>query len=481
MNIEKKVSEIRRRKEKRKAMRRFDEEGHWITTENGHHIHFNDEGVPDMGNPHVLAMMNGKSGNKEGASQSKTSGKTRSTPSQERPQKSSEERVEPKSFLDIHKEYSNVSMTKMRGQYLNDSKEYEKALKPHRVIIDGAFFGYTDEGERIIKEVNDFVDGKIEEPTEAVKKVFGDDITQEKFQEKAQEHMAEYYKKQNLKIQDILVHPGKYKSYENYMDKSQASFEKTVNTNVAQKNADTDVLIGPKEFRGLQAKSATGMSPEELTAINNGFLGGGQILSKEGYLGYTKAKLKGEDIGWLGRKMEEVVSDHAVPIPDGKQLYRKSTLSELEALIGRPVDEYIKLQDTLTPAQRQGTIPKIISVGTVPQANLFNKLQGETHDPYVLFRYNSKGGKAFFTTNFTEMEAILPVGTKASNIRVSKQKTSPVMTCVKHMGGEVSICGCLWFAKQTFVRTSAFPKGEDVYVVDIDLESNDGKKGKRGR
>lgn len=39
-----------------------DDDGQWITTENGHKVHLNSEGVPDKGNPHVLAAMSGKGG-----------------------------------------------------------------------------------------------------------------------------------------------------------------------------------------------------------------------------------------------------------------------------------------------------------------------------------------------------------------------------------------------------------------------------------
>lgn len=40
---------------------RFDEEeGRWVTTENDHKVHISAEGVPDKGNPHVLAVMKGE-------------------------------------------------------------------------------------------------------------------------------------------------------------------------------------------------------------------------------------------------------------------------------------------------------------------------------------------------------------------------------------------------------------------------------------
>lgn len=38
-----------------------DNDGRWVTTENGHKVHINAEGEPDMGNPHVLAAMRGTS------------------------------------------------------------------------------------------------------------------------------------------------------------------------------------------------------------------------------------------------------------------------------------------------------------------------------------------------------------------------------------------------------------------------------------
>ena len=38
-----------------------DDEGRWVTTENGHHVHLNEEGNPDKGNPHVLAAAKGES------------------------------------------------------------------------------------------------------------------------------------------------------------------------------------------------------------------------------------------------------------------------------------------------------------------------------------------------------------------------------------------------------------------------------------
>lgn len=45
-----------------------DEEGQWITTENGHKVHINAEGEPDIGNSHVLAAMKGEGGSSKGGS-----------------------------------------------------------------------------------------------------------------------------------------------------------------------------------------------------------------------------------------------------------------------------------------------------------------------------------------------------------------------------------------------------------------------------
>lgn len=53
------VEEYRKRRQKRLDAKA---EGRWITTENNHHIHLNEEGVPDKGNPHVIEAMSGKVG-----------------------------------------------------------------------------------------------------------------------------------------------------------------------------------------------------------------------------------------------------------------------------------------------------------------------------------------------------------------------------------------------------------------------------------
>lgn len=43
-----------------RADRADDEKGSWITTENGHKVHLNEEGQPDKGNPHVIEKMESK-------------------------------------------------------------------------------------------------------------------------------------------------------------------------------------------------------------------------------------------------------------------------------------------------------------------------------------------------------------------------------------------------------------------------------------
>lgn len=52
-----------------------DDDGRWITTENGHHVHLNEEGEPDKGNPHVIEAM--ESGEKTSVSISKRSANER--------------------------------------------------------------------------------------------------------------------------------------------------------------------------------------------------------------------------------------------------------------------------------------------------------------------------------------------------------------------------------------------------------------------
>lgn len=52
-----------------------DDEGRWITTENGHHVHLNEGGEPDIGNPHVVSAMKGNgSGTKASGSKGSSKG-----------------------------------------------------------------------------------------------------------------------------------------------------------------------------------------------------------------------------------------------------------------------------------------------------------------------------------------------------------------------------------------------------------------------
>ena len=57
--VEKEVpEEVRLFRERRQArLDAKEEEGRWVTTENDHKIHINEEGVPDKGNPHVIKAM----------------------------------------------------------------------------------------------------------------------------------------------------------------------------------------------------------------------------------------------------------------------------------------------------------------------------------------------------------------------------------------------------------------------------------------
>ena len=57
------VEEYRIRRKKRLDARAEDEEGRWVTTENDNRVHINEEGVPDKGNPYVLAAMRGEGPN----------------------------------------------------------------------------------------------------------------------------------------------------------------------------------------------------------------------------------------------------------------------------------------------------------------------------------------------------------------------------------------------------------------------------------
>lgn len=62
-----KVDEYRKRRANRILSRiakgcveHYDDDGQWITTENGHHVHLNENGDPDKGNKQVIAAMKRK-------------------------------------------------------------------------------------------------------------------------------------------------------------------------------------------------------------------------------------------------------------------------------------------------------------------------------------------------------------------------------------------------------------------------------------
>ena len=57
------IEAYRRRRQSRLDAKAQQEEGRWVTTENDHKVHLNEEGVPDKGNPHVLATMRGEGKN----------------------------------------------------------------------------------------------------------------------------------------------------------------------------------------------------------------------------------------------------------------------------------------------------------------------------------------------------------------------------------------------------------------------------------
>ena len=57
------IEAYRRRRQNRLDAKAQQEEGRWVTTENDHKVHINEEGIPDKGNPHVLAAMRGEGRN----------------------------------------------------------------------------------------------------------------------------------------------------------------------------------------------------------------------------------------------------------------------------------------------------------------------------------------------------------------------------------------------------------------------------------
>ena len=149
------VSEYRKRRKKRKdcaavkrfkdrQLKRMDDDGRWVTTENDHHIHINEEGVPDKGNPHVLKAMTSGTKTREQIVRGRVQKTKSRVDSALKSYRDSDEQV--KKYA---KEYYDKGTTFKHAQHRLDmiDKVYKKTLSDN---------GYEEkDGERLRKEVDD--------------------------------------------------------------------------------------------------------------------------------------------------------------------------------------------------------------------------------------------------------------------------------------------------------------------------------------
>lgn len=149
------VSEYRKRRKKRKdcaavkrfkdrQLKRMDDDGRWVTTENDHHIHINEEGVPDKGNPHVLKAMTSGTKTREQIVRGRVQKTKSRVDSALKSYRDSDEQV--KKYA---KEYYDKGTAFKHAQHQLDmiDKVYKKTLSDN---------GYEEkDGERLRKEVDD--------------------------------------------------------------------------------------------------------------------------------------------------------------------------------------------------------------------------------------------------------------------------------------------------------------------------------------
>ena len=117
-----------------------DEEGQWITTENNHHVHLNEEGEPDKGNPHVIQAMN--SGDKDAYYRRRSKRQlakakeavSRIADAEDRLKKAKNESIRAKGDYDLAEHFDKVtnrakSQLEQAGYKEGDKEKIEKRLE----------------------------------------------------------------------------------------------------------------------------------------------------------------------------------------------------------------------------------------------------------------------------------------------------------------------------------------------------------------
>lgn len=152
--------------------------------------------------------------------------------------------------------------------------------------------------------------------------------------------------------------------------------------------SDYDNDIKPEEYGKYQQQSMKDMTVEDFTILDHSYSNGEDRYGSN-YEKYTEAKIKGDDLNWAQKKLEQVVDEHSVEIESGKSVFRKTSEEEIKALTGKSLEEF---DNNASIDERTAVIRKCTSFGTALQNDSFVTSN-------VIIEYKTKSGaKAFFTS-----------------------------------------------------------------------------------
>lgn len=210
--------------------------------------------------------------------------------------------------------------------------------------------------------------------------------------------------------------------------------------------SDYDNDIKPTEYYELQKESMRNMTTEDFAILQNSYYHGGRAYGSD-YTDYTRKKINGEELNWAQKRLEQIVDEHSVEIPEGRTVFRKTSEEEFKALTGKSLSEF---SNNVPASERTAVIQKATSFGTALQYNGF-------YTQNIIIEYTTKkGAKAFFTTNTDELEGIFPPGTKISNIKVN-QSSSRKIPSIERKSRSTTDAGGL--SKANYKMTNIGQKG----------------------
>lgn len=299
-----------------------------------------------------------------------------------------------------------------------ESRDFKTMLKMNKSAPDDVYYELVLKPQGIKKGSKQYDAGMRQFHTKKWQKENGSN------EEWAEENFDKYTESKKKALEDKMSYFQEGDAAKQYEKKVLSPMEKDYAKTVSE-YSDYANDIKPREFYELQKKTMEGMTTEDFAIMENSYYHGSEAYESS-YTAYTQAKLNGEELNWAQQRLEQIVTDHSVEIPEGKTFFRKTTEEEFQALTGKSIAEF----DNNAPAsERTATIEKCTSFGTALQYDSFANAN-------ILIEYVTKSGaKAFFSTNTDELEGILPPGTKITNITVKGSSGEKVPTIFR--GGKV--------------------------------------------